>query len=310
MIIFDFRFLLMVIALMMTRSLEFTVAYRYTVVVSDNSSLSQCELMSGKYYCGSLNQIFILLNNKIKESVNVSIKPGDYNLPSSYNLTDLQDIKISSAQESAPVVISCRQGNDAGIAFIRAKRLLLQYVTIRMCGMVHISSSQVCNISKQFIYFRSALYFQNSTDLNMTKVKMYENNGIGVAIVDSNGVISIMHSEFSNNSLNSSEQAVNFTGGGGVYIEFTSCTPGLPNCDPSNNLYNYQAKYFIEQCTFDGNSNTYINSEQDQPGSGSHVTFGCGGGLSIWLFGNANDISFYISSNFLKNSKSWWGIKH
>ena len=299
MIIFSFRFILMVIAIVMTRSIEFTVAYRHAVVVSDNSSLSQCELTSGKYYCGSLNQTFILLNN-IKESVNVSIKPGDYNLLSSYNLTDLQDIKISSAQESAPVVISCRQGNDAGIAFIKAKRLLLQYVSIRLCGMVHLSSSQVF-ISKQFIYFRSALYFQNSTDLNMTNITVYENNGIGMAIVDSNGTISIMHSEFSNNSLNSSEQAANFTGGGGVFIEFTRCTPGLLNCNPGKNLYNHHAKYFIEQCTFDGNSNTYVNSEPDQPASRDHITFGCGGGLSIWLLGNAYNNLFNISSKFSRN---------
>ena len=306
MIMFSFGILLTVIALVITTSLEFTVAYRYAVVVSNNSSLPRCKLTSGKYYCGSLNQAFILLNNIIKESVDVSIKPGDYSLLSSYNLTDLRDVKISSAQGSAPVIISCRQGNDGGIAFIRAKRLLLQYVSIRMCGMAHISSSQVF-ASKQFIHFRSALYFQNSTDLNMKNVKMYENNGIGMAIVDSNGMISIMHSKFSNNSLNPSEQAVNFTGGGGVYIEFTRCTPGLPNCDHSKNLYNFQANYFIEQCTFDVNSNNYVNSEPDQPASRDHITFGCGGGLSIWMLGNAHNNSFDISSNFSRNKANRGG---
>ena len=294
-----------IIVLLLMNIFVLTLAYRHVIVVSNNSSLSHCKLTSGKYHCGSLAQTFDLLN-KINASVDVTIEPDEYHLVSSYNLTDLHDIRISSAQELFPVIISCRQGNDDGISFIRARNLLIQYVHVKWCGMTHVSTSQVF-VSNQFVYFRSALYFQNSTDLNMTNVKIYDNNGVGVVIIDCNGAISIMHSEFSNNSLDPFEQSVNFTGGGGVYIEFTKCTPGLPSCDPKENLYNYQAKYFIDQCTFEANNNAYINSEQDQPSNELHVTFGCGGGLSIALFGNANHNVFYISSKFSRNKANRGG---
>ena len=294
-----------VLLLLMNTSLDLTIAYRHTVVVTNNSSLSHCKLASGKYYCGSLAQTFDLLN-KIIASVDVTIEPQEYSLVSSYNLTDLHDIRIRSALEPIPVIISCRRGNDDGISFIRARNLLIQYVYVKWCGMIHVSASQVF-ISSQFVYFRSALYFQNSTDLNITNAKIYDNNGIGVVIIDCNGTINITHSEFSNNSLNPLERSVNFTGGGGLRIEFTKCTPGLPNCDPSKNLYNRQAKYFIDQCIFEANNNTYINSEQDQPTSERHVTFGCGGGLSISLFGNANHSLFYISSKFSRNKANRGG---
>ena len=297
-----------IIVLLLMNVSGLAVVYRHVIVVSNDSSLSNCTFKSGKYqyHCGSLAQTFDLLN-KINASVDVTIEPDyEYSLESSYNLTDLQDVRISSVQESLPVNISCRQGNDDGISFIKARNLLIQYLHIKWCGMVHVSTSQVF-VSNQFVYFHSALYFQNSTDLNMTNVKIYNNNGIGVVIIDCNGTISITHSEFSNNSLNPLEQSVNFAGGGGLYIEFTKCTPGLPNCNPKENLYNHQAKYFIDQCTFEANNNAYINSEQDQPSSEHHITFGCGGGLTIWLFGNASHNVFYISSNFSKNKANRGG---
>lgn len=294
-----------IIVLMLMNISGLTVAYHHTIIVSNNPSLSHCKLTSGKYHCGSLAQTFDLLN-KINTSVDVTIEPDEYSLASSYILTDLHDIKISSAQESLSVVVSCRQGSDDGISFIRARNLLIQYMHVKWCGMIHVSTSQVF-VSNQFIYFRSALYFQNSTDLNMTNVKIYDNNGIGVVIIDCNGTINITHSEFSNNSLNPLEQSVNFSGGGGLYIEFTKCTPGLPDCDPKQNLYNHHAKYCIDQCTFEVNNNTYINSEQDQPSNELHLTFGCGGGLTISLFGNANHNAFYISSKFSRNKANRGG---
>ena len=301
-----FGFQVTIVLLLMSTSLDLTMAYRHTVVVSNNFSL-KCKLMIGRYHCGSLAQTFNLLN-KIKTSVNVKIEPaaGEYSLVSSYNLTDLHDIKISSAVESIPFNISCRQGKDDGIAFIRSRNLLIQYMHIKWCGMIHVSTSQDF-ISKQFVYLHSALYFQNSTDVSITNSKIYDNNGIGVVIIDCNGTISITHSEFRNNSLNLLEQSVNLTGGGGLYIEFTKCTPGLPNCDPSKNLYNQQARYFVDQCKFDANTNTYISPESDHPANIRHVTFGCGGGLSIWLFGNADGNLFYISSKFSGNKANRGG---
>ena len=282
---------------------DFTVAYDHTIVVNNDPHQPQCKFTVGKYMCSSLANTFDLLN-KINTSVDVIIKPANYILVSSHNLTELHDVNLTGlVVGSTPVIISCRQGSDTGISFIRVRNLLIQYIHIKWCGMVHVSTSQVTSSKHlfQFVYFRSAVYFQNCTNLSMTNIKIYDNNGIGMAIVDSNGTINITYSEFMNNSLNSVEQTANFTGGGGLYIEFTACTPGLPKCDSSTNLYNQQAKYFIDQCIFDGNNNTYIAIDPDQPASGYHVTFGCGGGLSIWLFGNASNNSFFISSEFSGN---------
>ena len=299
--------------LLWTTSLVIAGAYRHTVVVSNNPSLSHCKLMITEYRCGSLAQAFDLLNTTIKKSVDVTIEPAEYTLVSSHILEDLQDIKLigsNSPVESFPVIITCKQEDDStetGVAFIRAKNLVIQYVHVRNCGMSHESSSQTFS-SNQFVYFRSAIYFQNSTNLSMINIQVYNNNGIGMAIVDSDGTISIKNSEFRNNSLNSSEQAVNFTGGGGLYIELTRCTPGLSNCTTSTHLHNKHAKYFIDQCIFHANNNTYINTEPDQPTTGRHIAFGSGGGLSVQLYGNTDDNLFFISSStFSRNVASHGG---
>ena len=91
------------------------------------------------------------------------------------------------------------------------------------------------------------------------------------------------------------------------YIEFTSCAPSLSTCSGINK-YNKQSHYVIDQCVFDSNVNSYQNSsEPDDPVSNHHITFGAGGGLSIWLFGDAQNNTFYISSNFTKNSANLGG---
>ena len=293
--------------LLLTTSLG---AYRHTIVVSNNPNLSHCKFMNTKYYCGSLAQAFDLLN-MTRNSVNMTIEPAEYTLTSSYILENLQDVKIIGlAVESIPVIISCKQDNDSsktGIAFIRVRNLVMQDIHIKHCGMAHVSSSQIFS-SEQFVYFRSAIYFQNSTDLSMKNIKVYNNNGIGMAIIDSNGTINITFSEFRNNFLNSLEQAVNFTGGGGLYIEFTKCAPGLSTCNHTENLRNKYAKYNIDQCIFYGNKNTYNSSEPDQPTTGRHVAFGSGGGLSVHLYGNAGYNLFFISSsNFSGNMANQGG---
>jgi len=59
---------------------------------------------------------------------------------------------------------------------------------------------------------------------------------------------------------------------------------------------------------FDGNENIYINSsEPDDPVRNYHITMGAGGGLSIWLFGDAEHNMFYISSKFISNSANQGG---
>ena len=85
-------------------------------------------------------------------------------------------------------------------------------------------------------------------------------------------------------------------------------------CDSHDNLYNEDSKYIIDHCTFKDNAATYsykssepkyINFTND-----NFVTFGSGGGLSLWFNGKAKNNSVEItSSDFIANcAKSSGGL--
>ena len=286
------------------------LSYLHHAIVSDNPGAPECKWFDLKYHCGSLDHMFDLLSKKSK-SVDVTVEPGNYNLMSSYPLYDLRNIRIRSSNQPMTVNIFCKhnpnvdQNGDTGVAFMRGGDLIIEYISINWCGMTHFSTSQT-SVGK-FVYFRSALYFANSTNIKVTHVTLQNNNGIGMAIVNSHGKIEIKHSLFANNSLNPKEQNETFTGGGGLYIEFTRCAPGLTNCSKVH-THNRYSQYIIDQCLFDGNNATYNVIETDQPVHNHYVTIGRGGGISIWCFGTASNNKFYISSsNFTRNAANQGG---
>ena len=108
--------------------------------------------------------------------------------------------------------------------------------------MKHVSTNHIG--AGKFITVRSALFIQNSTNVSLDNVTIFESNGIGLLVYDTNGSVSITKSSFINNNLNLSEQRKFLTGGGGIYIEFTKCAPGIMLCNCSRNYFNKQNKLY------------------------------------------------------------------
>jgi len=81
---------------------------------------------------------------------------------------------------------------------------------------------------------RSALYFQNSTNISLYYMNI-NSNGIGLLMYDTSGTVNITGTAFINNKLNVIEQSRSFTGDGGIYVHFSTCCPGLLACDPNSN---------------------------------------------------------------------------
>ncbi|XP_065904410.1 uncharacterized protein [Dysidea avara] len=302
--------LLGMLLLVLMVDMSMGMLYEHHVIVSKTYPLSGCEWKWNdcNYYCNSLESMFDLLKDKM-ESVDVFIEPGNYTLSSSHSLKDLHNIRIRSCDQTNIANIFCKPNFDidpdidTGIEFKHGSDLIVEYINIRWCGMKHISTSQVK--PGTFVYFHSALYFVNCTGITVIHAGLYDNNGTGIAIVDSTGNVEINNSKFVNNSLNSANPML--AGGGGIYIEFTNCAPGFTTCS-GDNKYNKQSHYIIDQCVFERNLNVYEHSsEPDDPVSNRHITFGVGGGLSIWLFGDAQSNMFYISSNFTNNHANLGG---
>ena len=168
------------------------------------------------------------------------------------------------------------------------------------------NSSVFIEMEEKNIVLSSALFIQNSSDISIASVNFIDNNGIGLLIYDTNGTVNIVDSLFMDNKLKPVEETEYFTGGGGVYIEFTNCTPGMPTCDPRSNTHNANSKYTIDNCRFEKNAALYkfSYSEPDRLASNVHVSFGAGGGLSVQFHGHAINNSVMVSNSYFDSNEA------
>ena len=284
--------------------------YQHKIYLSDDLPITKCQQINDTInQCGSVTELFQQLSNCCN-STDVYIEPGNYSLAASYELADLHDIRIRSETEA---VIQCAANVngahdfDTGIAFLRVTNLVITNISIVGCGMKHVSTNHIG--AGKFITVRSALFIQNSTNVSLDNVTIFESNGIGLLVYDTNGSVSITKSSFINNNLNLSEQRKFLTGGGGIYIEFTKCAPGIMLCNSSRNYFNKQNKYIIDDCVFEGNAAIYhLNgTEPEDLASRVFITFGTGGGLSLWIYGHAQNNTFQIISTFFTSNIARYG---
>ena len=284
--------------------------YQHNIYLSDKLPITKCQQINDTVYqCGSITELFQQLSNCCN-STDVYIEPGNYNLALSYVLADLHDIRIRSETKA---VIQCAANVngtydfDTGIAFLRVTNLVITNISIVGCGMKHITTNNI--EAERYIIVRSALFIQNSTDISLDNITISKSNGIGLLVYDTNGSVSITKSSFMNNNINSSEQNKFLTGGGGVYIEFTSCTPGVRNCNSRGNSFNKLTQYTIDHCVFEGNTAVYqFNATTPEDLSkGVFITAGTGGGLSLWIYGHAWNNSFQVTSSLFISNKALFG---
>ena len=295
-----------------------TYTYEYTVNVSKGLKLAKCEKINNTLHkCSSLYQVFQLLstccnltNHDCCNSTDVNIvESGSYALNISFTFINFTNIRLSSDRNTVAAEIKCTPNNkgspsfDTGLAFIGVKNVTVEHLNITGCGMKHNSS---VFISAQFIVLQSALFILNSSDVSISNINVFDNNGVGILIYDTNGAVDITDSVFVGNKLIVVEKREHFSGGGGIYIEFTNCTPGVSNCIPKDNMHHGNSLYNIDKCRFKNNAALYNFSENepDRLASNVHVYFGVGGGLSAQLHGLAYNNSISISNNIFDSNEA------
>ena len=245
--------------------------YQHNIYVSEKLPITkECQQINNTtYQCSSITELFQQLSNCCN-STDITIEPGNYSLALSYELADLHDIRIRSETQA---VIQCAANVngtfdfDTGIAFVRVRNLIITNISIVGCGMKHVTTNPIR--AGKFRLVRSALFIQNSTNISLDSLTISKSNGIGLLLYDTNGSVSIKKSFFINSNLNSLERSKSLTGGCGIYIEFTVCSPGLlfSECDSRSNHFNKFAKYTIDQCVIEGNAAICDCLSENQPSS-------------------------------------------
>ena len=257
-----------------------------------NDSLECLSSSSIETPCQSLS--FVSKNLTQKHFVAIEILGDVLNLTRAVNFTDYSNLTISGSGSST--TLHCNE-SDAGLAFVRVVNLSIFSLTVQNCGAPRPSTTHPR-------YLPIAVYVLNSSNVSLSSVDIVSSNGTGLSMYDTNGEVSIAYCNFVNNSVaNTSE-----SGGGGLYIEFTICTPGL-NCCKNHEGQNDNSKYNIQYCSFVNNSAHWPDSNR-RPMLPSYQVLiprlGQGGGLYISIGADATDNIFILKfCKFWNNSATY-----
>ena len=186
----------------------------------------------------------------------------------------------------------------------------MKNIVFERCGTLQYSTTLRNNENTKSC---SALYLINSTNIFFSDCKFYRNIARGISFYDVNGHIKVINCKFDENQVLNSERKIYF-GGGSIYIEFTYCSPGYPDCDRDSNTRNSNSKYFINNCLFENNVATsdeiteQVHIVQFRVLAGNDANnFGEGGGIHITLKGISSNNTIEVHNCTFHNNTATYG---
>ena len=236
------------------------------------------------------------------------ILEGNHWLNQTLTVSGVRGLTIRGDGNTAPV-IKCPLPSDAadeghGIVFASASDLKVQNVVFEGCGTLQYSTTVRDSAS---LKYRSAVYVINSTDIDLSGTSFLRNIGKGLSLHDVDGHVKVSSSIFRENMVPPNE----LFGGGGIYVEFTHCSPGVSRCNPAANTHNKHSRYLIKNCSFEGNRATnaeFINQShivQFSIFDGKNA--GQGGGLHIIIQGTSYNNSIAVENCTFRNNSAVFG---
>ena len=263
--------------------------------------------------CQTLGYVLHLENSVHLNSTDVVLQ-GDHYIDRTLTVSNVDKLTIRSSGET-PSTINCRSPNTsqdegAGLKFVDVSNLHLDKITVEGCGTLQFSTTLRDGVNAKY---RSAVYILNSTNISIDVCCFSGSKGRGMSLHDTGGDINIINSSFTENAVPEQERKDLF-GGGGLYIEYTYCTPGTPNCNYTHNMRNTNNNLVIEGCIFKDNTATnnevtdQIHTVQFRHLEGSDGNnAGQGGGIGITLKGTSSWNSILILNCQFDNNSAVYG---
>ena len=278
-----------------------------TVVVSESGidSETACSSHAGNLNCSNLTMAL----EGVVSNTTIAIERGNYTLRCSahHKFNQIKNVTISGLAAASEVMVNCSDG--AGLTFLQATTVNIFNVSFYGCGYKHVSNSIVKK--DRFAEYNVALFFQMCRNVTLNRVSVSYSKGTAVQFFATIGNNEITWSNFTNNN-GVTQQTV----GGGVYIEFPYCLPGnYNNCTVNTSTV---PDDFISGGTFRISYSNFFYNDARPPGNQSrvfmvpqlkdHISFGRGGGLSVFFKGNSSFSSVVVSHcNFSGNRAIYGG---
>lgn len=271
------------------------------VVVNKNASNgTQCWTGGQKNPCGDINLALRGVNQlSLSQVATLVIHAGTYQLTSSnYNHFPTTKNLTFEAFANDKVTINCTVG--AGLSFSNVANITFRDVSFVNCGALHNSTSRdlANRTDHQFVPMYAALYFMNCTDVTLDGISISRSLGVAVQFYATVGTNTITNSSFTENPFPTDAPQ-----GGGLYIEFPYCYPGLSEtcgqvvpASVSNSFYIIESNVFINNYArvsdTEANSSTFYTPNKQQ-----FYVFGRGGGISLVFKGKNINNQFMVQQN-------------
>lgn len=222
---------------------------------------------------------------------------------------NMNQIAFCSSNSMETVSIVCEDG--AGIAFSNVDDISIAQLNFSYCGVLRNSTSRNFSSHGEFRFyeFRVSLFFYNCSNLQLNHtVVQHSVNALGVGLYNTDGNVEVLYSNFINNTI---ANDTTFPGGGGFIIDYSYCIPGRIPCGNGTNVqhgHNSNSTYTFINCKFENNVARTIGTFRLLPFNETHEGLGRGGGIGIFLRGNArnNHISFF-GCEFIHNKAHFGG---
>lgn len=284
------------------------VSYSNVIYVDCDSGNSTQDCGSVQTPCRTLVQAVNILQNDTLISI-----------PSSSVCTLNETVTISGYANigiagNTNLTINCSKGQNltSGVFLAAIRNLQLANLTFSHCSGLFSSTSRNMTNPTATDQFHVAVYVINVTNLMVHSTNFYSSPGVGLAVYDTDGNVSVVRCNFINNRIPQSEQST-YPGGGGMLLHYSYCTPGLLTCDPNTNTHNGHSSILIDECQFIGNEASNVNTFKTikrQQGNNT-VTLGSGGGLGVTFAGNSTgntmtlqNLTFHNNSGVLGGAAS------
>lgn len=229
----------------------------------------------------------------------ISIASGFFCLSSPLIFQDITNVTLTGDSETT-TVLKCLQSDKkgAGLVFRNSTNVMIVNITLQNCGVLH-NSTSFDSETNSTLLFRSAVFFYQITNLQLTHVSTIDSNGVGVTMYDVTGCVQLSFCSFKNNSVHETESGI-FPGGGGLYIEFSL----FHNISEQQFDKLSTGNYTINNCAFEHNQ---ASTERVHPKHDEFRTFGQGGGMLICFRGTASNHLLHVSHCHFRNNSAVWG---
>ena len=250
--------------------------------------------------CKSLD--FVFQPHYRENSTRYTLQPGTHHINFTATFAGISDLAIAgNSSDEHSVKITCVAKNS-GFSFLDAKNVAFSNLSLTGCASPQNGTSRSTLSSKfELSLVYTALYFSHCENIALENVMVSESPAAsGVTVYNTIGTNTFTWCKFFSNT---GSMHPSYSSGGGVYIEFSYCAPGDISCVSANKSsytdFNSNSTYIFTDCIFENNFATLSASDnivyfflRQQ----NHVSFGQGGGLSVFFCGNATDNSFRVKN--------------